>query len=337
MKIAILTDEPRIQHLPGEEGLSEDLQKRRTIKDLKKVISKRFECISLNADNNLLTKLEKEKVDLVFNLCNGIRGKTRLAQIPALLEFAGIPYTGSSILGHTLAIHKNYACRIFNDFDVPTPGFISIQNTDELSRLKTKNIRFPVLVKPCDEGSGRGIHQDSLIYDMSSLEKKVKEELKIYNPPIMITEYIEGREFTVGILGNCDDLKVLPILEINFEKLPDNLVKFYSFEVKSNYEDQTVFKCPAPLDDLLRDKIVDIAKKAYKALNMRDYARVDIRLKGSTPYVLEINSLPGLQKGYSDITKMSGACCLGYNGLIYQIINNAINRYKQTHVKTKVI
>jgi D-alanine-D-alanine ligase len=337
MKVAILIDEPRINFLPGEEGSNEDLQKRRTIKCLKKVILKRFECIVLKADNDILLELRKENVDLVFNLCNGIRGKTKLAQIPALLEFAGIPYTGSSILGHALAINKNYACKLFNNSGISTPEFVCIYDIDDLKQLKNKKIKFPVLIKPCDEGSGRGIHQDSLALDMLFLVKKVEKELKIYNPPIMVTEYIEGREFTVGILGNGRELKALPILEISFEKLPDNLAKFYSFEVKSCYGDQTVFKCPAPLDDSLRAEIENTAKRAYKALGMRDYARVDIRLKGNTPYVLEINSLPGLQKDFSDITKMASACSLGYDGLIYKIINNALNRYNHASVETKVI
>lgn len=145
----------------------------------------------------------------------------------------------------------------------------------------------------------------------------------------MITEYIKGREFTVGILGNGNNLKVLPILEISFETLPDDLAKFYSFEVKSNYADKTIFRCPAPLDNKFKANIENTAKKAYNALSLRDYARVDIRVKDDTPYVLEINSLPGLQKGYSDITKMADACKLGYEGLILKIVENAINRYKQ--------
>ncbi|HHY05258.1 MAG TPA: ATP-grasp domain-containing protein [Thermoanaerobacterales bacterium] len=337
MKIAILIDEPRITYLPGEEGAGEDLQKRRTVKGLKEVLSKRFECIVMKADYNIISKLKKEKVDLVFNLCNGVRGETRLAQIPALLEFAQIPYTGSSVLGHALAINKNYACKLFKESGVPTPDFISIYDYDELEQLEKRKIKFPVLVKPCDEGSGRGIHQDSLVFDMPTLISKVGEELKTYNPPIMITEYIKGREFTVGILGNGKDIKVLPILEISFEKLPKNLSRFYSFEVKSHYEDKTIFKCPAPLEDDLKAKIEQTAIKAYKVLNMRDYARVDIRLKDNIPYVLEINSLPGLLKGYSDFTKMADACRLGYSGLVYKIIENAINRYKRNDMKTKVV
>ena len=119
-------------------------------------------------------------------------------------------------------------------------------------------------------------------------------------------------------MGNGKDIKVLPILEISFEKLPKNLSRFYSFEVKSHYEDKTIFKCPAPLEDDLKAKIEQTAIKAYKVLNMRDYARVDIRL-GKTIFriSLEINSLPGLLKGYSDFTKMADARRLGYSGLVY--------------------
>ncbi|NLU11262.1 MAG: ATP-grasp domain-containing protein [Tepidanaerobacter acetatoxydans] len=329
MKIAILIDEPRVSYLPGEEGLNEDLQKRKTVKNLKEVLSKRFECSLVKADSDIISKLQNENVSLVFNLCNGIRGETRQAQIPAILEFSGIPYTGSSILGHTLAINKNYACKVFKGSGVPTPEFISIYDKADLMQLRNKEIKFPVLVKPCDEGSGRGIHQDSLVYDFRSLKRKVQQELRLYNPPIMVTEYIKGREFTVGILGNGNNLKVLPILEISFEALPDDLAKFYSFEVKANYADKTIFRCPAPLDNKLKTKIENTAKKAYNALSLRDYARVDIRVKDDTPYVLEVNSLPGLQKGYSDITKMASACNLGYEGLILKIVENAINRYKQ--------
>lgn len=303
-------------------------------KCIKDVISTRYKCIILKADYDILTKLKREKIDLAFNLCNGIRGRTRLAQIPALLEFAGIPYTSSSILGHTLAINKHYACKIFKEAGLPTPRFASIYNLEELEQIQVTS--FPVLVKPCDEGSGRGIHQDSLVYDMDSLVAKVRKGLKTYNPPILVTEYIKGREFTVGILGNGDSLEALPILEICFEGLPKNLAKFYSFEVKTRYEDHTVFKCPAPLNEKLRNEIIRTAKRAYKALNMRDYARVDIRLKGNTPYILEINSLPGLQKGYSDITKMVNACSLKYDGLIFKIIHNAIKRYNLTGIETKV-
>ena len=232
---------------------------------------------------------------MVFNLCNDIRGDSKLAQLPVILEFADIPYTGSSVLGHTLAINKIYSSNIFKTYDIPTPNFISVYSTDDLQDL---GMKFPILIKPNDEGSSRGIHQDSLVFDMDTLIKKVDDELKIYNPPIMLNEYIEGREFPVGVIGNDRDIIVLPIQEVDLSNLPDNLMKFYSFEIK-----------------------------AYKALMLKDYARVDIILEDNTPYVLEVNSLPGLMKGKSSLYRMVETIDLGYENLVLKIVETAIKRY----------
>jgi len=325
MKIAIVTDKSRMKFLPNEEGLMEDNQKMKTVADLKKVLSEKYTCIDLTFDDNILSKLRKEKVDLVFNLCNGINGDSRLCQLPAILEYAGIPYTGSSPIGHALAYNKIYSCKLFRESNINTPNFTYVSDITELEGI---DFKFPVIVKPKDEGSSRGIHQNSLVFNKKDLIKKVKEELNAYNPPIMITEYIEGREFTVGILGNDEDLFILPILEIDFSNLPKNLYRFYSFEVKFHYGDKIIYHVPAELDMNTQERIEDAAKKAYNILGLKDYARIDIRLKDNIPYVLEVNSLPGLLRGYSDLTKMADACGLGYKGLIFKIVESALKRYK---------
>lgn len=323
MKIAIVTDKPRIEVLKNKEGLLEDKQKKQTIEEIKKVLSKRFKCINLVFDDNIVENLKKEQVDLVFNLCNGIKGNDRLSQLPAILEYAGIPYTGSSPLSHGLAYNKIYSSILFKKIGVPTPDFIYVYNIMELEDV---NLNYPVLVKPKDEGSSRGIYENSLVYNKKELIKKVEEDLKIYNPPILINEYIEGREFTVGILGNDENLKVLPILEIDFSNLPKDLNNIYSFEVKNYYGDKTTYHVPARLDNRIKRVIEKTSIKAYNILGMEDYARVDIRLKKDIPYVLEINSLPGLMKGHSDITKMAKAAGLDYEGLIMTIVKNAMKR-----------
>jgi len=323
VKIAIVTDKPRIEVLKNKEGLLEDKQKKQTIEEIKKVLSKRFKCINLVFDDNIVENLKKEQVDLVFNLCNGIKGNDRLSQLPAILEYAGIPYTGSSPLSHGLAYNKIYSSILFKKIGVPTPDFIYVYNIMELENV---NLNYPVLVKPKDEGSSRGIYENSLVYNKKELIKKVEEDLKIYNPPILINEYIEGREFTVGILGNDENLKVLPILEIDFSNLPKDLNNIYSFEVKNYYGDKTTYHVPARLDNRIKKVIEKTSIKAYNILGMEDYARVDIRLKKDIPYVLEINSLPGLMKGHSDITKMAKAAGLDYEGLIMTIVKNAMKR-----------
>lgn len=334
MKIAIVTDNPRAKYLPIEEGVMEDKQKKETIKNIKKVLSKRFNCIQMTFDDDIVSRLKHEKVDLVFNLCNGIQGDARLSQLPAVLEYAGIPYTGSSPLGHALAYNKIYSCRLFNEAGVPTPNFIYVFNVEDVENL---DINYPVLIKPKDEGSSRGIHEDSLVFNKEQLVKRLKEDLKTYNPPMMITEFIEGREFTVGVLGNGEDVGVLPILEVDFSNLPDHLNNIYSFEVKVYYGDKTLFHIPARIEEETKNIIEKTAIKAYKVLGMRDYARVDIRLKDGIPYVLEINSLPGLMKGYSDITKMAEVAGIGYDGLIMKIVKNATERcgiYDKLEYKT---
>lgn len=323
MRIAIVTDMPRITYLPGEEGQREDHQKRETVEDLKNVLSKKYDCVDMVFTENIIPKLRKENVDLVFNLCNGIRGDTKLAQLPAFLEFAGIPYTGSSIIGHTLAYNKNCACKIFKNSGITTPDFWSVYDVQELEDV---NIKFPVIVKPNDEGSSRGIHQDSLVFDKKSLLSKVAEELEKYNPPIMISEFIDGREFSVGIVGNGEDMTFLPIVEVSFEDLPSHLLKFYSFEVKAHHKKDTRYYCPANISDELREKIQKTAKRAYESLMLRDYARIDIRVKDGIPYVLEINSLPGLMREFSLFTRMAEAS-IGYDGLIMKIVESALKRY----------
>lgn len=324
MKIGIIIDKPRAKFLEGQEGIKEDYQKVKTSQELKRVIEKNYDCIEIVFSENVVQKIKKEKVDLVFNLCNGVKGDTSIAQLPAFLEYAGIPYTGSSITGHTIAYNKTSACSLFKSLGIPTPDFYNIFEINEVDKL---DIDFPVILKPNDEGSSRGIYQDSLIYDRDSLKIKVAEALKKYNPPIMISEYIEGQEFSVGILGNGSDITVLPIAEVSFENLPPHLNKFYSFEVKTQYYDKVDLTCPTRTDEKLRQEIEKTAIKAYKALMIRDYARVDFRLKDGVPHVLEINSLPGLMKGYSLLTVMAESTNLGYEGLVYKIIESALKRY----------
>lgn len=323
MKIAIVIDKARVNYLQGEEGEQEDNQSIRTMKYIKEALSDEYELIHLVMDDDIISTLRKENVDLVFNLCNGIHGEASLSQLPSMLEFANITYTGSGPLGHGLAFNKIISGNIFKAFNVETPSFIYISKMDELDNIKLK---YPVLVKPKDEGSSRGIHDDSLIFDREFLIDKLEESLNLYNPPIMIMEYIEGREFTVGVIEENGSLKVLPILEIDLSGLPKGINKIYSFEAKVQYDDLVKYYCPARLNEEMKTKIEDTAKSAFKSLGLRDYARVDIRLQNEVAYVIEVNSLPGLDKEHSDLCKMVSAMDLEYDDLIRKIVKQAINR-----------
>ncbi len=324
MKIAIVTDKSRESLIPSEEALMEDEQKDLTVKAIKEILSKKYDCISLLADDNIISNLKSEGVDLVFNLSNGLDGDSKLAQLPAILEFAGIPYTGSSILGHSIAINKIFSSTVFKHSKIPTPKFWSISSMEDLDELE---LTYPLIVKPSDEGSSRGIHQDSLVFDKDSLYAKRKDSLETYNPPIMLNQYVEGREFSIGLIGNGENITVLPIQEVDLSGLPDNLLKFYSFEIKSYYKDHTKYYIPAKLTEEEQRLMETTALRAYKALHLRDYSRIDIILKDGIPYVLEINSLPGLQKEKSALYRMAEEVDLGYEGLIFKIVEVARERY----------
>lgn len=323
MKIAIVRDQPRVEFLPGEEGIQEDKQHKITSKHIKEALSDEYEVINLIMDQDLIGNINEEHVDLVFNLCNGVQGEASLSQLPSILDYEGIAYTGSAPLGHGLAYNKIFSGKIFKASNIPTPGFTYVYNIEEIEKI---DLKFPLLVKPKDEGSSRGIKDDSLTYDKDSLINKVKESLELYNPPIMIMEYIDGREFTVGIIGNGEDIKVLPILEIDFSKLPKGLNKIYSFEVKFNHGNDTIYHIPARIDEITRKNISKTAINAFKSLGLRDYARVDIRLKDGKVYVIEINSLPGLDKNNSDICKMAYSADMEYNELIKKIVKMGLSR-----------
>lgn len=328
MKIAIVTDKSRMDLLPSEEGFQEDEQKRKTVEEIEQILSTKYDCISLIADHNIIGQLKAENIDLVFNLCNGIRGDSKLSQLPAMLEFANIPYTGSSILGHTLAANKSYSSKIFKNENIPTPSFSLINNIEELQDI---NMEFPILIKPNDEGSSRGIHQDNLVFNMESLVEKVHEQLNLYTPPILLNEYIEGREFSIGVIGN-NDIDILPIKEIDLSNLPNDLLKFYSFEVKTQHADNTIYHIPPVITEDEEKLLKNTAIKAYKSLSLKDYSRVDIILKDNIPYVLEINSLPGLMKGKSALYKMAKAMDLSYNDLVLKIVDTAIERHDLNNI-----
>lgn len=325
MKIGIVFDQRRTEFLPGVEGIQEDKQSNTIREDIKKALSDKYEVVSLVMDKDIIKNIRKNNVDLVFNLCNGIEGESSLSQLPALLDYEAIAYTGSSPLGHGLAYNKIYSGKIFKATNIPTPNFAYVNSIEEIENI---DLKFPLLVKPKDEGSSRGIQDDSLTYDKAALIQKVKDSLELYNPPIMIMEYIDGREFTVGVIGNGEDIRVLPILEIDFSKLPKDLNKIYSFEVKFKHAKDTIYHIPARIDEATRMNISNTAIDAYNSIGLRDYARVDIRIKDGKAYVIEINSLPGLDKKDSDICKMAYSANIKYDELIKEIVSMGLKRIK---------
>ena len=321
-KIGLVVDKLNIE-THNKEANCADEQKEVTADKINEVLSKEYKVAKIVADENIIKELSNSNVDIVFNLSTGIKGESRQSQLPAIFEMIGIPYVGSGILAHAMALNKSEAKQIFKFYGIPTPN-CQVFNTG-LEEMNT-DLKFPLIVKPACEGSGFGIHKDSVVYNEKDLYKKVRELLKQYQPPVLVEEFIEGREFTVGIIGNGEDKIVLPILEIDFSDIPEEYGKFYTFEVKTDFGDETNFYCPAPICKGIEKAIKENASNAFDALGCRDIARVDVRLKDDRPYIIEINSLPGLKPVYSDLPKMAEAAGMSYEELIMQILKAAIKR-----------
>ncbi|MFH1046628.1 MAG: ATP-grasp domain-containing protein [Candidatus Omnitrophota bacterium] len=288
------------------------------------------EVLLVGADEHFLDWLKNNRVDIVFNMAEGKSGPGREAEVPALLDFLHIPYTGSGVLTMALALDKAMTKRIFTSYGIPTPRFQLFKQQDEQLR---PDLHFPLIVKPNCEGSAKGIHATSVVKSPDRIAEEVARIKKLYRQDVLVEEFIEGIEVTVGILGN-NPPAILPVLEIDFSHCKNSGESFYSWEVKeyqgvdSRYPDPQFF-CPARLAKEQEEGVKKVALQAHQALGCLDISRVDIRLSSeSIPYVLEINPLPGLDPKESNLTRMTQSAGMRYADLINAILDNALERYQ---------
>ncbi|HBT39384.1 MAG: D-alanine--D-alanine ligase [Thermotoga sp. 50_1627] len=254
--------------------------------------------------------------DAVFNLSTA----HLQMHVPAILDVLKIPYTGSSPLAHALCTDKILTKIVLQHHGIPTPRFFVVPIGEEPDSLDFS----PAIVKPPRQGSAKGIHADSVVENVEALKRAVRRVHEQFREPALVEEFIEGKELSVGIVAE----EVLPILEIDFSTLPDGLERFYSYRVKHYYGEQTCYICPARIDENLRRKIEHYARMAFKALNLRNYTRMDLRVRGDEVYFLDVNSLPMLTPNYSDIVKMAEAAKLSYEELILKIFNDALRCHR---------
>jgi D-alanine-D-alanine ligase len=283
----------------------------------------------VEADENLPKWFLENNVDIVFNIAEGTSGESRESQVPAILEYLRIPYTGSGVLPLAMALDKAITKKLLRHEGVPTPEFQVFTHEDE--RLNPC-LKFPLIVKPNREGSAKGIHADNVVRDKDQLYRKVREVIRLYKQEVLVEEFIEGKELTVGIIGNSH-LRVLPILEIDFSGCKESGEFFYSWRMKEFQGDEEhhlnpAFYCPARLSAELKERVEKTALAAHKALGCLDLSRIDIRLKDDgTPYILEVNPLPGLDPEESNLTVMTKSAGILYSDLINGILKCALERY----------
>lgn len=282
--------------------------------------------LPVEADKSLPQWLKENPVDLAFNIAEGFHGEGREARVPALLDLLEIPCTGSGILTLALAMDKAKSKQIFRYAGIPTPNFQLYTQPDDPT---DKRLHFPLIVKPNREGSAKGIWASSVVRDEAALKRQVGKVMTLYGQEVLVEEFIEGTELTVGILGQ-DEL--LPILEIDFEPCGPSGEFFYSWRMKEFQGNRDLhlaprFVCPARLSVEATQAVKQVALKAAKALGCRDLARVDIRLSSEgIPYVLEVNPLPGLDPEESNLPLMAQAAGLSYEAFIQRILELAIER-----------
>jgi D-alanine-D-alanine ligase len=278
--------------------------------------------------SNLFSYFRNRRLDIVFNIAEGKCGKFRESEIPAILDYLNIPYTGSNTFSLALALNKALTKKILKAENIPTPNFqVFSKGSEELD----SELKFPLIVKPNCEGSAKGINRTNVVNTKEELYKKTKEIIGQYRQEALVEEFIDGKELTVGILENSKTT-ILPILEIDFSDCRDSGEFFYSWRMKEFQGNRELglvpaFHCPARLDRHTEALVKECALKTHYALGCFDISRTDIRLsKDNIPYVLEINPLPGLDPKESNFPIMAYAAGMKYEELIEAILLSASER-----------
>jgi D-alanine-D-alanine ligase len=282
--------------------------------------------VDLGGGIEFIQNILRGRVDIVFNIAEG-RGnyRSRESQIPAILEMLDIPYTGSDPNCLAICLDKPLTKKLVMIAGISTPDWRVVNNKEELEAISWDGFPFPAIVKPAYEGSSKGVHGKSLVDTKEQTYNVVDELLKVYEQPIMIEQFIDGDEVTVGVLGNSPQNTVLGMMRILPRKKKNNFV--YSVEVKRDWRNLVDYEAPANLKDEVRKEIVKSSLRTYEVLGCRDFARIDFRVsKDGIPYMLEINPLPGLGD-YSDLIIMALKLGWSHEDLIVAVFNAALRRY----------
>ncbi len=293
-----------------------------------------------SGDQTLPQNLIYLRPDICFNIAEGVRGDGREAQVPALCELMGIPYTASRVVANAISLDKTQTKRIWREYGLPTSPFREFSSLDGVANT---SLRFPLFVKPAREGTGMGVNPTSIVRNQKQLMDQVAWVLETYHQPALVEEYLPGREFTVGFIGNhgnpaqrrrselyeADGYHWFPILEIDTQSSLTPGIYGHDAKAKELTESGApAYLCPADISEELRTRLIELTKRAAQALNVCDVSRVDFRLGASgEPYLMEINTLPGLNPEVSDLCIMAAAEGMDYQVLITEILYLAAERH----------
>jgi D-alanine-D-alanine ligase len=319
-----------------------------TIDAVASALSALGDVIRLEATEEFPERLRAERPDIVFNLAEGLHGTNREAHVPAICEFFGVPYSGSDPFTLSLCLDKARTKEFLSVHGIPNAPFALVENEASLDAFLTSDDprqsrtsafgltpdHFPLFLKPVHEGSSKGITEQNLVRTRAELDAQCRFLLETYRQPVLIEAFLPGAEFTCGVLGNGASARVLPIVSLNFDSLPEGALPVYGFEAKWIWDTADdpldIFHCPARVDTRLQSAIDDVVLRAYRALGCRDWSRVDVRLDaGDVPNIVEVNPLPGILPDPADnscLPKAARAAGLSYDQLIQSCLTHAAAR-----------
>ena len=269
---------------------------------------------------SLIQMRDQLRVDLVFNIAEGSQGRNREAQVPILLEMWGIPYSGSDGLTQALTLDKLMTKKVLISEGIPTPRFFEIHRAED---PLPQDLSFPLIVKPRFEGSSKGLTEKSVVRGARELREQAAWVIRTYHQPALVEEFIRGNEFTVAVIGN-DPPEALPVVRIQIDGKSELGDLFYTF---SRIAEGAKYLVPAGIDAALESRLKELAIRTYRAVECRDFGRVDIRVDAQgNPFVLEINPLPSLstEDVFGILAEHQG---MTYGDMIRRLLKTALERH----------
>ncbi len=302
-----------------------------TIDAVERALATLGEVIRLEATADFPARVAATRPDFVFNIAEGLYGPNREGHVPAICEFLGIPCHASDPLALALALHKGRAKEIMAQHGVPTAPFLLARTRDH---ARNAALPFPLFAKPAFEGSGKGVSVRSLCSNRAELVAQVDYLLATYRQPVLIETWLPGDEFTVAVIGNGAEARCLPIVGLRFDTLPAGAPPIYGYEAKWLWDTLSnpleIYQCPARISEAQADAVRAAALAAYRALDCRDWCRIDVRCDAAgNPMVVELNPLPGIlpdPRDNSCFPKAARAAGMDYDELIRTVADIAWRR-----------
>lgn len=318
-------------HKDGPEDEEAEYDNLDTVHAIKEVLEDmNLQVHLLEANEDLISNLKQHPIDIAFNIAEGKQGRGREAEVPAILNLLGIPFSGSDETTLCIALDKAITKRLVNSAHIRTPKYAVLQQEKPLT---FRRLHYPIIIKPNAEGSSKGISDVSIVESKAELQELVNKNLELYHQDMLAEEYIEGREFTVGVLGNGKDRHIFSPMEIRYKKSTQGNYHVYSYPVKQDYKNYVSYECPAAITPEQEKEMIQTTRKICDLLGCLDFARVDYRMDAEGKiYFIEVNPLPGLAPGYSDYPMLADFSGMDYKTLVQNVFLSAVKRHGMTLV-----